>query len=98
MADTPEEIQKHLGLYWMIGAVLFACTVITWLVAKFDLGAPGIDLWDFVLGLSIATAKASFVALIFMHLKGEKSLIYKILLFTFIFPIIFEGFYKSLSR
>ncbi len=29
MADTPEEIKKHLKLYWKVGYVLLFCTVLT---------------------------------------------------------------------
>ena len=40
---------------------------------------------DITVGLAIATFKSSLVALIFMHLNSEKKLVYKVLLFTFIF-------------
>ncbi len=79
MADSPEAIQKSLRLYKLIGGVLFAGTIITVMVATvpwLDVGGHGFDLWDMVLGLAIATVKASLVAAIFMHLNHEKSLIY----------------------
>ena len=41
----------------------------------------------FVIGLCVASIKASLVALIFMHLNHEKGLVYKLLLFTFLFFI-----------
>jgi cytochrome c oxidase subunit 4 len=79
MADTPEEIQKHLKHYWMVGIALLVCTVLTVVVAKIT---PSITI-----GLAIAAFKASLVALIFMHLNAEKPLIYKILLYTVFFFI-----------
>lgn len=79
MADSPEALQKSLRLYKMIGLVLFAGTVITVLVAtrpELDFGKHGFDTADMVLGLLIASVKATLVAAIFMHLNHEKSLIY----------------------
>ncbi len=79
MADTPEEIYKHMKVYWRVGWILLACTVLTVVVAKLT---PSITI-----GLGIATVKAGLVALIFMHLNAEKSMIYKILLYTVFFFI-----------
>lgn len=79
MADSPEAIQKSLRLYKMIGGVLFVGTVVTVMVATvpwLDVGRHGFDVWDMILGLAIASVKASLVAAIFMHLNHEKSLIY----------------------
>ena len=75
----------HVKTYLKVGAVLFAGTVITVAAAFlpiFDLHHRAANI---TLGLLIATVKCSFVALIFMHLKNEKKLIYKFLLFTVIF-------------
>jgi caa(3)-type oxidase subunit IV len=79
MADSPEAIQKSLRLYKLIGAVLFAGTVITVMVATIpwlDFGEHGFDTADMVLGLLIASVKATLVAAIFMHLNHEKRMIY----------------------
>lgn len=79
MADSPEAIQKSLRLYKLIGGILFLGTIITVLVATvpaLDVGHHGFDVWDMILGLTIATVKASLVAAIFMHLNHEKRLIY----------------------
>ena len=84
MADSPEEIQKHIKTYLMVGAALFAFTVITVVVSWFHFGSMEMN---YAIGLGIACFKASLVALIFMHLNSEKKLIYKILLFTVIFVI-----------
>ena len=73
----------HIKTYMKVGAILFGGTVLTVIAAfYFDLHHRAGNL---ALGLLIATVKCSFVALIFMHLKNEKKLIYKFLLFTVIF-------------
>lgn len=79
MADSPEEIKKHVKLYMLIGVILFVCTVLTVAVAKLewlDFGSRGFGTADMVIGLLIATFKATLVALIFMHLNHEKKMIY----------------------
>ncbi len=79
MADSPEAIKKHIKLYILIGATLFACTVLTVAVAKLeflDFGERGFDHVDATIGLLIALFKAALVALIFMHLNSEKKMVY----------------------
>jgi caa(3)-type oxidase subunit IV len=68
----------------MIGGVLIFGTVFTVWIASVDLGSHARNIG---IGLLVATIKASLVALIFMHLKGERGLIYKFLVFTVIFVI-----------
>lgn len=99
MADSPEEIRKHMKTYWMVGGVLFIGTLLTVAVAKLqflDVGAHGLSGGDIFIGLCIAIIKASCVALIFMHLNAEKSLIYKFLLFTvfFFFGLMFLSLFE----
>lgn len=77
MADTPEEIHKHLRAYWKVGIALLICTALTVIVAELT---PSITI-----GLGIASFKAGLVAMIFMHLNAEKPLIYKILAYTVFF-------------
>ena len=63
----------------MVGILLFIFTGVTVAVATvpwLDFGAHGFDRADAVIGLLIATFKASLVALIFMHLNHEKPPIY----------------------
>lgn len=79
MADSPEAIQKSLRLYKIIGAVLFVGTIVTVAVATvpwLDVGGHGFDVYDMILGLLIATIKATLVAVIFMHLNHEKFTVY----------------------
>ncbi len=88
MASSPEEIAKHRKLYWKVLWTLLACTCITLALGiwkPLDMGIPGASWEDVIVGLLVACVKASLVALIFMHLNHEKSLIYKFLLFTFFF-------------
>ncbi|MGJ8656829.1 MAG: cytochrome C oxidase subunit IV family protein [Akkermansiaceae bacterium] len=108
MADSPEAIQKSLKLYKLIGLTLFIFTGITVAVATvpaLDFGEHGFDHVDAIIGLIIATFKASLVAIIFMHLNHEKRAIYWIFLgalffglvlillfaFGFLDPITFKG-------
>ncbi len=79
MADSPEEIKKAVKLYTIIGLVLFVCTGLTVAVATIpalDFGAHGFDMADAIIGLAIASFKASLVAFIFMHLNHEKKMVY----------------------
>jgi len=77
MAESPEEIQKHVKSYMIVGSALIVCSFLTVVVAWIT---PSITI-----GLGIACFKAGLVALIFMHLNHERSIIYQILLFTFFF-------------
>ena len=88
MADSPEELIKHKKLYRAIGIwlVAFSCVALALGVfPPFDFGPPGATWEDIALGLFVSVIKASLVALIFMHLNHERGLIYKTLLFTFLF-------------
>jgi caa(3)-type oxidase subunit IV len=79
MADSPEAIRKSIRTYLIIGGALFVGTVLTVLVATvpaLDIGHHGFDIYDAILGLGIATTKATLVALVFMHLNHEKKAIY----------------------
>jgi caa(3)-type oxidase subunit IV len=72
-------IKRSMRLYLGIGLGLFCGTVATVAVATvpaLDFGRHGFDAADLVLGLLIATVKASLVALFFMHLNHERKLIY----------------------
>jgi cytochrome c oxidase subunit 4 len=64
-------------------AALLALTVVTVLVSYVDLG-----LGNVVVALLIASAKASLVALFFMHLKGESRLVWGFALFPIVFLLL----------
>ena len=79
MADSPEEIKKAVKAYTVIGSSLFVFTVLTVLVAtqeSLDFGGHGFDHVDMVIGLLIATVKATLVGYVFMHLNHEKKSVY----------------------
>ena len=83
MSDHPDDISKHVRGYLIIGGTLILGTILTVLASYIDLGHH----WNIVLALIIATAKASLVALFFMHLISEKQMIYTVLAFTTFFFI-----------
>tara|TARA_B100000900_G_scaffold319046_1_gene278187 strand:- start:294 stop:671 length:378 start_codon:yes stop_codon:yes gene_type:complete len=91
MADTPAEIQKAKKLYLLIGMALFVFTVVTVAVATvpwLDFGGHGFDSKDAIIGLLIATFKATLVASIFMHLNHEKKTIYVVLLISAVMGVV----------
>lgn len=104
MANSVEEIQKSKKTYMLVFGLLLIGTVATVLVATveaLDIGEHGFDKWDAILGLIIATTKASLVGLIFMHLNHEKKAIYWIfigalLLCTSMFAILFLAKYSPI--
>jgi len=57
--------------YTVVYAALVALTIVTVLVSYVNLGMMNV-----VVALLIASAKASLVALFFMHLKGESRLVW----------------------
>jgi cytochrome c oxidase subunit IV len=72
-------VNRSLRLYAVIGAVLFLGTIITYCVATvewLDVGQRGFDKWDAILGLGIASFKATLVAAVYMHLNHERRLVY----------------------
>lgn len=79
MADSAEAVRKSIRTYLLIGALLFVFTIVTVAVASFeflDFGVHGFDIWDAIIGLAIATFKATLVAAVFMHLNHEKKAVY----------------------
>ncbi|MEC5126408.1 cytochrome C oxidase subunit IV family protein [Verrucomicrobiales bacterium BCK34] len=90
MAESTHDWGKHKKSYLIVFGALCACTCLTLalgIFAPFDLGPPGPTPADFVIGLAVACFKASLVGLIFMHLNHERGLIYKLLVFTFLFSL-----------
>ncbi|MBC8244955.1 MAG: cytochrome C oxidase subunit IV family protein [Verrucomicrobia bacterium] len=70
--DSPDFIQHLIRLFYMVGGVLVAGTLITVLIdVLFHMPLP---LAAFI-GLSIALVKAGFVVAVFMHYKWDKKLI-----------------------
>jgi len=80
--DHAHDVSKHIKGYLMVGGLLLAFTFITVALAYVDFGSHSANV---VVAMFVATFKAGLVAAIFMHLKGEKWLIWKFLLFTVFF-------------
>lgn len=109
MSDNVEEIQKSIKKYLIIGGVLILFSAITVWLSYVELPTHSLNI---LVGMIVATFKAALVALIFMHLNHERSVIYKILFFTvvlavvlfalFIFshedPLQFTGFYAPVEQ
>ena len=70
--DSPDFLQYLIRLFYMVGGVLVAGTLITVLIdVLFTFPLPVAAL----IGLLIALVKASFVVAVFMHYKWDKKLI-----------------------
>lgn len=70
--ELEESVRKAKKLYLIVGLLLFCATGATVAVATvpwLDVGGHGFDGWDALLGLGIASFKATLVAAIFMHLS-----------------------------
>ena len=86
-AHTPEEIRKHVRFYIGIFGALLALTMLTVAVSWIHIGPEDTNVPNLIVGLLIATVKASLVAAFFMHLSTEKRLIYRVLVFTIAFVL-----------
>jgi len=80
MHSDPAAIKKSVRTYFMVGAALFAGTVITVIANQVHLAIP----IAITVALIIAITKGSMVAAVFMHLSDEKKWIYGALVLTVI--------------
>jgi len=78
--STAEHSKSGLTTYFAVWAALLAGTIITYEVAKIDLGV-----FNAAVALTIATTKALLVALFFMHLKGASEKLLKVVVVSTIF-------------
>ena len=83
-AEHHEDLQKHIKKYTIIGVILGVFTVITVALSYWELPTHALNI---IVGMIVAAFKAALVGLIFMHLNHERSLIYKVLLFTLVFVL-----------
>jgi cytochrome c oxidase subunit 4 len=81
MHSDAESIKKSIRSYLMIGAALYAFTIITVAANQIHLAIP----LAITLALIIASIKGSMVAAVFMHLSHEKRWVYGSLVLTAIF-------------
>lgn len=86
MSSAQEHILTYKQLLGVL-AILMVLTIITVLASTIDLGA--LNIW---LALLIASVKASFVLLFFMHLKYESKVFMTTFLVTVFTVAIFIGF------
>jgi len=84
MHSDSESIKKSVRKYFMIGAALYAFTVITVGVNQVHLAEIG----AVTVALIVASIKGSMVASVFMHLSQEKRWIYGALLLTAVFFVV----------
>ena len=84
MAHTAHDIQAHVRTYYKVFGALMALTIIT--VAVSYLHMPVVP--AVIVALAIASFKAALVAAVFMHLKGEKQIIYWSLYLTAVFFVL----------
>jgi caa(3)-type oxidase subunit IV len=83
-----QDHRPDVKAYMFVFGALMVGTVVTVLASHLDLPRP----LALALGLAIATVKAAFVAAFFMHLKGERPIIYGMLGVTVFFTaILFWG-------
>jgi cytochrome c oxidase subunit IV len=76
--------KPDIKLYLMVFGALLVLTVVTVLVSYWHLP----PLQAVALGLLIASVKASLVVAFFMHLKGERAIIYSLLGMTVFFMLV----------
>lgn len=86
-AEHHEHVRKHVRIYLWVFAALTVGTIVTVTVANVHLGI----LLGIAVAVVIATIKGSLVAGYFMHLFGERKLIYVVLAFTAILAIAMVG-------
>ena len=82
--SDPAAIKKSVRTYMLVGALLYAGTIITVLANQVHLAVP----LAITVALIIATIKGSAVAAVFMHLSHEKKWIYGALLLTVAFFVV----------
>jgi caa(3)-type oxidase subunit IV len=82
--SDPVAIKKSVRTYMLVGALLYAGTLITVLANQVHLAVP----LAITVALIIATIKGSAVAAVFMHLSHEKKWIYGSLILTVAFFIV----------
>ena len=83
MSGGTEEVTKHVAAYKKVGVTLMILTVVTVLASYLPTAVP----LAIVIALIIATVKGSMVASVFMHLVGERKVIYWALALTVVFWI-----------
>ena len=84
VVPSADHVRKHLKVYFLTFVALAIFTVITVAVASIKTTV----VVGIIIALIIASIKASLVAINFMHLIGERPIIFYILILTVIFLIV----------
>ena len=84
MASSASEMKKHLKIYYVIFGALLALTIITVLVAGFEVGIIG----GIIIALIVASVKGTLVACYFMHLLTERGLVLWVLVLCAFFFLV----------
>ena len=82
MAESAEEIRKHVRVYVLVFAALAVLTVVTVGVSYLRIESVAATV---LIALFIASIKGGLVAGYFMHLVSEKQIIYWVLALTVAF-------------
>ncbi len=85
MADSIEEIRKHVRVYILVFAALAVLTVVTVAVSYLHIESVAVTV---LIALFIASIKGGLVAGYFMHLVSEKQIIYWVLAVTVAFFVL----------
>ena len=83
-AAEAAHIAAHIGAYVKVGIALLVLTGVTVGLSYVDFGSKNMNI---LIGMIVATFKATLVAAIFMHLKGEKMTIWRFLIMTGVFAL-----------
>lgn len=85
MGGNHADIDRHVRIYMAVFTTLLLFTGLTVAAWKWGPAAVGPTI---AVALTIATIKASLVALFFMHLNAEKKLIYWVLALAAVFFVV----------
>ena len=78
MTETRASLSSEVTGYFVVFATLLALTMATVIMSRLHL--PGV--MAITVAMAIAVLKASLVAMFFMHLKSERSMVYAPLVLT----------------
>lgn len=85
MGHSAEDVRKQVKGYIAVFAALMVLTLVTVAVSYLHLSSIGERV---TVALIVATVKASLVAVVFMHLKAERFLVYVTLALTAFFVVL----------
>jgi caa(3)-type oxidase subunit IV len=84
MSEHAHHIKKDVRRYLFVLSALLIGTLLTVWASYIDFGSPKDNI---VVAMLIASVKAGLVAAFFMHLAHERTMIYRMLVFTVVFAL-----------